>query len=302
MQCSSPIIVYRKDGTVTNAPCGQCRACRINYARDWKSRVAHELKAYDKSMWLQLSYDNDGLDKQNENYKHIDGKIDSVEKREVQLWKKRFAKEIYPRKVRFFGCGEYGTNSRPHYHFIVFGMSPLDPVFKKGWLFNSGTGYWTNLKSWPYGMVWVDYEDPSSSAGSYVAKYIMKKHKGKDAKDYYKDFHGNPEFVNMSQGIGRKKIEEFAEYYFWHPYYIDEKGHKCPLSRYMKDKIAQKIVELHGDVWDYDSALQHFSDLRYERDKKYGIQRKTYICASDQYEQMGKQQERNLAKCLKQRI
>lgn len=73
---------------------------------------------------------------------------ETVRKRDVQLFLKRlrfklqdsvFYKQVrvaqIAREVRYFVCAEYGDeNGRPHYHGILFGVSPLElPVIQEAW-------------------------------------------------------------------------------------------------------------------------------------------------------------------------
>lgn len=262
MRCSFPILAKNKEGQVVSVPCGRCTACRVNYQQEWKARVAHELKAHENNCWIMLSYDDLHLSLQNLEYRDLDGRFNSLEKREIILWKKRFQKELYPLKVRFFGCGEYGgEGNRPHYHFAVFGLDKDHPIFKKIYK-DKRKGWWCRLDSWPYGNVWVDDEQPTPDVGSYIAKYILKKHKGKDTEEYYNNLNVNPEFVSMSlkPGIGAGKIDDFAEHYMQQPF-VYMRGHKIPLSRYMKNRIAQAMEDKFGEIWDVDSVKYHFKKL-----------------------------------------
>lgn len=276
MQCSFPILVRNKKGEVVRAPCGQCTACRVNYQMEWKARVAHELKAHDKNCWIMLSYDDVHLSLQNLEYKDIDGRLNSLEKRELILWKKRFQKELYPQKVRFFGCGEYGgENHRPHYHMAIFGIGSDNPIFKFLYKEPKG-GYWCRLDSWPFGNVWVDDKPPEPKIGSYIAKYILKKHKGKNSDEYYNDLNCNREFVNMSlkPGIGAIKIDEFSTHYMNNPY-VFINGKKQPMSRYMKNRVAKYMEDNFGEYWDFDSAKEHLKSGNFVLSKidiKHGLQ------------------------------
>lgn len=304
MKCSHSIIVKRKDGTITHAPCGQCRACRANYRNEWKMRFTHELACHQDVTWVQLSYDDLHLALQNMEYRDIDGKFFSLERKEVQDWLKRFRKEIYPLKIRYFGCGEYGGQSRrPHYHLALFGIAPNHPAFGKK-IMKSHTGWWHEMPSWPFGMVWVDEVPPTNRVGSYIAKYILKKHKGKDASAYYEANHINPEFVMMSlkPGIGSLLIDKNTEFYKYHPVF-ELNGKKTPLSRYMVDRVCSNIAKEQARTYEgldnyedfynefFEQAKDHFRKMRSEYCKKYGL---TKTDLSDDWHDFGRQQERNL--------
>lgn len=235
-----------------------------------------------------LSYDDLHLSLQNLEYRDVDGRVNSLEKREIVLWKKRFQKELYPLKVRFFGCGEYGgEGNRPHYHFAIFGLSKDHPIFKKLYK-DKRQGWWCRLDSWPFGNVWVDDKEPQPRVGSYIAKYILKKHKGKDSEQYYDSRNINPEFVSMSlkPGIGASKIDEYASHYMHQPF-VYMQGQKIPLSRYMKKRISDVMVRDYGDIWDENSVFEHFRKMSSDYVKQKltideGLQQERYlkkICA-----------------------
>lgn len=82
-----------------------------------------------------------------------------VRKRDVQLFLKNLRISTYPRKVRYYICSEYGErDSRPHYHGILYGLSPVDSVVIE--------------KAWGRGHVMVGTAEPKSM--SYVSGYVIK--------------------------------------------------------------------------------------------------------------------------------
>ena len=47
----------------------------------------------------------------------------SLRKRDFQLFMKRLRKKYSDDRIRFYACGEYGSETfRPHYHAILFGL------------------------------------------------------------------------------------------------------------------------------------------------------------------------------------
>ena len=117
MICTSPISIKGDNGYMF-VPCGQCIACRINHAKEWATRIYGESRMHDENIFLTLTYDDEHLPKDN-----------SVHKDEVQRFMKRLRKAVYPDKVRYFLCGEYGGQfGRPHYHVILFGLSGFDTL------------------------------------------------------------------------------------------------------------------------------------------------------------------------------
>jgi hypothetical protein len=109
-------------------------------------------------------------------------------------------------------AGEYGEqHARPHYHACIFGYDFPD---KKLWQRTSaGSMLYRSAELetlWPFGHSSIG--DVTFESAAYVARYIMKKQTGKDAKSHYKRIHPEtgeyldltPEFNKMSlkPGIG----------------------------------------------------------------------------------------------------
>lgn len=99
-------------------PCGNCIGCRLERSRQWAIRCLHESSLYDDNCFITLTYNEENLPYG-----------ESLNKRDFQLFMKKLRKAIAPKKIRFFACGEYGTNQdltnldtlgRPHFHAIIF--------------------------------------------------------------------------------------------------------------------------------------------------------------------------------------
>ena len=173
-----------------SVPCGQCLSCRIDYSRDWAARCVHESQLHAVNSYITLTYDDIHLP---DNY--------GLEKDALQKFMKRYRK-MFGNGIRFFGCGEYGEEtSRPHYHLIIFGHDLPDKVFLTRNY--RGEPYYTSAllrQLWPYGNNIV--AGCSYQSCAYVARYILKKQRGRQSDAYY----GNrlPEFCRMSlkPGIG----------------------------------------------------------------------------------------------------
>lgn len=153
-------------------PCGSCLSCRLAKAREWAVRCTLEASLYDDNCFITLTYDDQHLPD--------DAKLHRVH---IQLLLKKLRK-LY--KIRYFGCGEYGSHTkRPHYHLIIFGWYPNDvDKFQSSKLL-------TEL--WPYGFNRVD--ECNFQTCQYVARYTTKKVYSEEKTD---------EFLMMSlkPGIG----------------------------------------------------------------------------------------------------
>lgn len=141
-------------------PCGQCIGCRLERSRQWAVRVMHEAQMHDDSCFVTLTYKDapEGL---------VYG--------DFQKFIKRLRRSIAPERVRFFACGEYGDEGRPHFHAALFGTAFRgDRVIWK----RSGGGCdifrSARLESlWPLGFSSVG--ELTFESAAYIARYVVGK-------------------------------------------------------------------------------------------------------------------------------
>lgn len=178
MLCTRPFV----RGTAAYA-CGQCLPCRINRRRLWSSRLQLEASKHRLAAFVTLTYDPE--------HHPADG---SLQPKDLTNWLKRLRQAIHPRRLRYYAVGEYGDLTwRPHYHAVLFGVSPLETD-----LFRS---------TWQQGHVLALPLTPQSC--SYVAGYVTKKMTSKDDTR----LQGRvPEFARMSlrPGIGAHSMDDVA--------------------------------------------------------------------------------------------
>lgn len=218
MRCTNPINLPGKG----KVPCGKCFACLISRQDMWTVRIINEAR-YSSSAWfLTLTYDDDNTTLS------PDG-IPVCSKTDIQLWLKRFRKEILPLKCRYFLCAEYGPKTlRPHYHAIIF----FDVIITKPQLL-----YESVKKTWQKGFVTMSYVTNARSA--YVAKYSAS---SSLLPEYYREKRYKP-FILCSRrpGIGARFVEDnqVATSYRLRPrsYYTYPGGRKVSLPRYYRDKL-----------------------------------------------------------------
>lgn len=111
----------QKPALPINIPCGKCLYCLNVYSTQYAVRCMLESKLYKDNCFITLTYDDEHLPLNN----YLD-KID------VQKFLKRLRRRLEPLKIRYFGCGEYGSKGlRPHYHLIIFNWAPDDLAFYK---------------------------------------------------------------------------------------------------------------------------------------------------------------------------
>lgn len=239
MQCSHMILIRNKRGYVDYVPCGQCIACRLNYGKLWSIRMMEELKKHDKACFATLTYNDNSLPAGNK-----------LLKSDLQRFFKRLRKRT---RVRYFSCGEYGdTFGRPHYHAIIYGLSPNDvDIVQRAWsvrirnkyrrhrypdAFMDDDGKWYR----PLGNVKLGTVTEDSCA--YVAKYMTKKLRGHALEEKLKeDPDYQNEFVLMSRrpGIGADVGLDMQKFLSQNKCYY-RKGIKSGLPRYWKEKFGIK--------------------------------------------------------------
>ena len=218
--------------------CGQCLPCRVNRRRIWTHRIMLEAAQYKDNSFVTLTYDEEKLPSDL-----------SVSPRTLQLFMKRLRK-VYPVKLRYFGCGEYGDQTmRPHYHLALFNFASCERGQTR--FSRHGTPCCAPCsmvaQAWGFGNVMLGTLEPKSMA--YVAGYVTKKMTS--AGD--PRLEGRlPEFARMSlrPGIGLGMMDDLASVLMEHK--LDEKmidvptslqhGTKqWPLGRYLRRKLRARI-------------------------------------------------------------
>lgn len=137
--------------------------------------------------------------------------------RDWQLFMKRLRKK-FGANIRFFACGEYGEKlGRPHYHACLFNFDFPDKYI---WKVNHNKNILYRSPSleelWPYG--YSSIGDVTFQSAAYVARYVMKKRTGDQAKEHYQHIDDDgvitdrkPEYTVMSRkpGIGLPWLQKF---------------------------------------------------------------------------------------------
>lgn len=231
MLCKNP---YVRGGKAFG--CGQCLPCRFNRARIWTHRLTLEALQHKENCFLTLTYAEEPPG-------------NSLSKRDLQLFMKRLRKDVYPRKVRFFACGEYGEqHGRPHYHVALFGL----PTCRRGqtqWRRHSKTCCEVcdrMLRLWEHGLVYLGSLEPASAR--YVTGYVVKKLNRDD--DPRLGVDQIPEFAVMSRrpGIGSTAMDEVASVLLTHhpdmpdvPTVLQHGRYRMPLGRYLRRELRHKM-------------------------------------------------------------
>lgn len=263
MQCVNPVRIYPDKQTRIKprypdgllVPCGKCIACRIKRRQEWSTRMLHEMEAHDDSVFLTLTYSDNFLPDRA-----------SLRKRDCQLFYKRLRKSLGNRRIRYFGCGEYGdTSGRPHYHHIIFGLSlrPNDrQMVMDAWPYTDWTIPVISQKS--FGLV-----EPDSIR--YVAQYVDKKFTGDLAQSEYIDKGREPVFHICSQGLGRDYVDRHADQ-IKNNLSLTVNGVKQSLPRYYVNRLNLDVSSLKDDAYIQEcDIVSHYSGYDYSRDEAYKV-------------------------------
>lgn len=254
MTCYHPLLAYRESGKVVfnkpfpyakgfNLPCGQCIGCRLKYSQEWAVRLMHENQMHEESCFITLTM--------NDEYLATRENPLSLDKSEFQRFMKRLRKR-YGKEIRYFHCGEYGEkNQRPHYHAIIFGLDFKDKELFK---VRDEIRLYTSeslAELWPYGFVTIGEVTYESAA--YVARYVTKKIKGKDAEDHYIRWDPStgegipiePEYATMSRkpGIGKTWFDKYKNDVYPHDYVVIKGEYKIRPPRFYDSKLSEEELE-----------------------------------------------------------
>lgn len=191
-------------------PCGKCIGCRLEYSRQWANRCMLEAQEWPENWFITLTYDDAHLPFK----ERIDTKTgEMMEEFTPSLYPPditKFMKDLRryweyhygEQNIRFYACGEYGSHTaRPHYHIIAFNLKlhDLQPCGRS----KSGKMQWDSpaiRKIWGRGLTALGHVEYDSCA--YVARYMLKKQKGENAKEYYAEMGLEPEFTRSSRRPG----------------------------------------------------------------------------------------------------
>lgn len=268
MQCTRPI--FLRDYEI-HVPCGKCAHCRRQRAIEWKTRLLHEADYHEDSVFLTLTYDDEFLPETGD-----------VDKGEWQRFMKRLRKSLGDRRVKYYACGEYGEeNLRPHYHAIVFGLSPCGMCWS---CLGPGVGADTPKgdcervrDAWPFGFVRIG--SVTGASVGYVAGYIEKALFTPELKA-----HERP-FSLMSRGLGERFVVDNADQ-VRAKLGVTVFGKEVGLPRYYRRKLdisteelAEKAKERQAELEEHYYGRYGLSDDAYEAVKAHRVQSEKNIRA-----------------------
>lgn len=224
-----------------------------NLRSDWHKRLQEEERYSITAFFITLTYDD-----KHEKWGHNDAQVvyttdqaikcddfasmtPQLQKKDVQDFLKRLrirVDTLYQQegesvlnrtarpKIKYFICGEYGTDTfRPHYHGIFFNLP-----YNMETLHNEQRLLKLVRDTWQNGMIKID--KVNTERLQYVTKYMINQ---------YEEVMQNPPFRIMSKHLGENYLEKKER---WHKkqlknYYPNgEKKEKLP--RYYRDRLFTK--------------------------------------------------------------
>lgn len=222
MLCQNPYMVG-----VMPCACGQCVPCRQKRKKLWASRIMLESLKHGDSSFVTLTYDEKNCPP--------DG---SLNPKHAQDWLKRLRIAIEPRKIRYYLCGEYGAQTwRPHYHAIIFGLSPLEQDLVRS--------------TWNKGHIVMG--DLTLASASYVAGYVTKKMGKQKGDAALNGKHAEFQRMSLRPGVGALAISditkvlttEFGKTYLSDngdvPHSLNIGREKLQLGRYLRGKLREEL-------------------------------------------------------------
>lgn len=255
------VVIYPQLGTSDmSVPCGFCVGCLLEKRQQWSLRCRHEASCWDHNAFVTLTYDDAHLDWRG-----------SLDKEHPSLFLRYLRRELSgvqsapsseKRPIRFFGCGEYGTQrNRAHYHLLLFNVRFTD---------NERYGertYTSKLVSrlWPYGSHLIGDVTPASAA--YVAGYSLKKVQAIFRDSAYR-------VVNLDTGEVSEREREFnmcsrkpgIGHYWYEKYKSELRSGYC-----VTDGRQQSVPRFYDKKLRVDAPLLHEEMLwhKYKKGKSF---------------------------------
>lgn len=211
-------------------PCGKCEGCLKKRLDEWALRCVHESHDHNHNCFITLTYDDDHCPK-------------SLDHSHFQKFMKRLRKHFIGVKIRYFMCGEYGTQTiRPHFHALLFGVDFPDKIqhTTQGNIINYTSQVLSKL--WPQGYHYIG--DLHYGTARYVAKYSLKALQ--DIGIDYDELGLKPEYLMMSNGIGKNYAKKYSKEIGLHDNILVN-GHKNPVPRYYESYVEKSTLQRMKD-------------------------------------------------------
>lgn len=242
-------------------PCGFCIGCVLERRQMWSLRCRHEASCWDHNVFLTLTYDD----------KHLDwkGSLDPTHPRLFLRYLRRHLSGVESapgserKPIRFFGCGEYGSQrKRAHYHLLLFNVRLPDRESYGQRTYTSGLV----SRLWKYGSHLCG--DVTGASAAYVAGYTLKKVQAIDRERQYGVVHPETgewhererEFTMCSNkpGIGQYWYDKYKAD-LRHGYCVSD-GAQTSIPRFYQKKLSDDDPRMFEEMqWNKQQALQRFN-------------------------------------------
>lgn len=288
MMCERP---WYPPGSSVLVPCRQCLLCKIARSSEWAIRMSHERLCHAASCYVTLTYSEDKLPAGlGLNSEHFSG------------FMKRLRKLVYPRRVRYFACGEYGDKQpeiyylakygrpfgRPHFHAILFGISIEEHLVAFVDIDDPSQGFkclrGVVKDAWKLGN--VSMGTVTMSSARYVSDYLHKQVNGPLRAVRYGDLV--QPFQRVSQGIGRDWAIANQERLL-RERCLTIGGKRVKLPRYYVKLLFEEGSE---EQWKLRSDVIEAKQELYERLGKRGVE--GLEVAKEEYIFVGRQKRKNV--------
>lgn len=95
-------------------PCGKCLGCRMSYSRSWADRMMLEMKDHKETYFITLTYNDQNIPwnpMPDQDTGEIVDSVQTLKKRDLQLFLKRLRRKVGDDHLMYFACGEYGEHT-----------------------------------------------------------------------------------------------------------------------------------------------------------------------------------------------
>lgn len=262
-------------GEVLKLPCGQCIGCRLARSCESAIRCVHEASFHEANCFVTLTYDDEHLPSSK-----------SLVRSDPQIFLRSLRKRLAPKRIRFFGCGEYGeARGRPHYHLCLFGEDFAEDREVIGRSVDGESDLFSSeLLSETWGKGFASFGSLTFESAAYVARYSLKKLNGSlaeraDSESGLTHYQGVdsesgevvqriPEFSmwSLKPGIGVGWLERYWSDAFPSDFLVHE-GRKLPVPKLYRRYLEQVDSVLAGELADRraEAGLARESDRTPER-------------------------------------
>lgn len=248
-------------------PCGKCPICLSKKRQKWLVRLESELKYCLSAYFVTLTYDEAHM-------KYTADGLQTLCKRDCQLFMKRLRKMLKGYKLKYYLCSEYGSHTmRPHYHMMLYLYAddndmPIDAFHMH---------YNIISKCWLEGL--SDVRDANSATANYCLKDTLKLE-----VDKINATNLMPTFRLISKGLGERESYEKAKKGYSFTYFVQD-GKKVGIPRYMRDKMfsvldAEIVTNMKQDI---EKAMFKESVKNYKELQKIGHEKRKEMYESKEY-------------------